>query len=217
MSASRLTLADERGFTLIELMVTISVGMVVLFAILGASDMFARSAAVTDKTTAAQEAARVTVRSMVHVMRQARSVTGQTTPIAGSPTRSDLVVAAYVPTTIGDEAAGWVRYCATADAHPSLVMGIRVGDAYAAPGACSAANTANGWQHTAVLNGTLQDSARLFDYTTSTCTGAACPAPNAADISAVGIRVAVGTSPEAATTFNSVVRDAVSFRNRSST
>ena len=51
-------MADERGFTLIELLVTVSVSIVVLFAILGASEIFARSAAVTDKTTAAQDAAR---------------------------------------------------------------------------------------------------------------------------------------------------------------
>lgn len=217
MSASRSRLRDERGFTLVELLMTMSLALVVLFAILGAADMFARSAGVADKQTAAQDTARATVRSMVSTMRQARPVAGQTTPIAGTPTRTDLVVAAYVPTTTGTEEAGWVRYCSTSDPQPSLIMGSRVGDAYAPPGTCSATDTTNGWQHVVVLKQVLHDAGHLFDYTTSTCTGATCPAPNVADIMSVGIRVAVGTSPEAAARSNSVVRDAVSFRNRSST
>jgi len=209
--------ADQRGFTLVEMLVTMSLALIVLFAILGASDMFARSAAITDKTTAAQDSARATVRSMVHVLRQGRMVTGSSTPIAGTPTRTDLVVATYVTTTSGTEEAGWVRYCATSDARPSLVMGTRVGDAYLPAGTCSASDATNSWTHGVVLAGTLQDSGSLFDYTTSGCTGATCPPPTVADIQSVGIRVAVGTSPEAAAKFNSIVRDAVSFRNRSHT
>lgn len=217
MSRVRATLADEGGFTLIEVLVTIAISMVVLSAILGASEIFARSASVTDKTTAAQDAARATVRSMVHELRQARQLSTATTPIGGTPTRTDLVVATYVTSSAGAEVAGWVRYCATADAHPSLVMGTREVDAYAAPGTCSASDTTNGWKHSVMLQGTLQDAAKLFDYTTNPCSVASCATPTVADIQSVGIRVAVGTSPEAAATFNSVVRDAVSFRNRSST
>jgi type II secretory pathway pseudopilin PulG len=222
MSRPRTRLRDERGFTLVELLVTSSLAIVVLFAILGASDMFARSAGIADKTTEAQDSARATVRSMVNVLRQARAIcpavcppASLSTPIGGTPTRSDLVVAAYV-TTAGVDQPGWVRYCATSDAHPSLVMGTLVGAAYLAPGACSATNTANGWHHSVMLKGTLQDSGRLFDYAYNPCVTAPCSTA-VADIQSVGIRVAVGTSPTAAATLNSVVRDAVSFRNRSST
>lgn len=221
MSARRRACADERGFTLVELLVTMAVGMMVLIAILGAFEIFARSAVVTDKTTAAQDAARVAVRNLVTVMRQGRVATGQTTPIpTGTPTRSDLVVAAYVASATNPTPgalAGWVRYCASTTGSPSsLVVGVRVGDAYAAPGPCSATDTTNGWRHAVVLQGTLQAPGRLFDYTTNACTGAACTAPAGPDIQTVGIRVAVGTSPAAGAAFNSVVHDAVSFRNRSS-
>lgn len=217
MSVPRTRLGDERGFTLVELLVTSSLAIVVLFAILGASEMFARSASIADKTTEAQDSARATVRSMVNVLRQARAIcattcppASPTTPIGGTPTRSDLVVAAYL-TTSGVEQAGWVRYCATSDPHPSLVMGTLVSGTYLPAGACSATNTANGWHHTVMLKQTLQDSARLFDYAYNPGSAAV------ADIQSVGIRLAVGTSPTAAATHNSVVRDAVSFRNRSST
>lgn len=220
LSARRVA-ADERGFTLIEVLVTMAVGIVVLFAILGAFDVFSRSAAVTDRATAAQDAARATVRNLVIVMRQGRVASGQTTPIpVGTPTRSDLVIAAYVGSATSPTPgalAGWVRYCAaTTGSQSSLVVGVRVGDAHLAPGPCAAGDTTNGWYHAVVLNGTLQAPGRLFDYTTSACTGAACALPAGPAIQSVGIRVAVGTSPTAGAEFNSIVHDAVSFRNRSS-
>lgn len=208
-------LRDERGFTLVELLVTMSAAIVVLFAILGAADMFARSAVIGDRTTDAQDVARVTVRGMVHELRQGRRPGGQTSPIAPvTQSRTDLVVATWVPTTGGGEAAGWVRYCATGASPASLVMGTRIGDGYLAPGACSVADTSNGWQHQTIVDRRLQNPERLFDYW---CAGVACATPNGADVQSVGIRVAIGTSPQATEQFNSVVRDAVSFRNRSTT
>ena len=221
MSRHRIDLADERGFTLVELLVTMSMAVVVLFAVLGASDVFVRSAAIADKTTDAQDAARKAVRTMVHELRQGRVPSvpaGQISPLAPAPqSRTDLVVATYVATAGGGEALGWVRYCATTGPGASLIVGTRVGDAYMAPGACAATDATNGWQHSTMLDGTLQEPERLFDYTTSACTGAGCPAPNGPDVESVGIRVAVGTSPDATARYNSVVRDAVSFRNRRST
>ncbi|CAN5274814.1 hypothetical protein BH20ACT16_BH20ACT16_04900 [soil metagenome] len=220
MSVRRIA-ADERGFTLIELLVTMAVSIVVLFAVLGAFEVFSTSAAVADKTTAAQDAARANVRNLVIVMRQGRVASGQTTPIPiGTPTRSDLVVAAYVASATSAAPGalpGWVRYCAaTTGSQSSLIVGVRVGDVYAPPGACSAGDTTNSWSHAVVLNGTLQNPEQLFDYTTSACTGATCSPPAGPDVQTVGIRLAVGTKPGANETFNSVVRDAVSFRNRSS-
>lgn len=219
MTARRVA-ADERGFTLVEMLVTMVVGVMVLFAILGAFEVFTRSAVVTDRTTAAQDAARASVRNLVIIMRQGRVATGQTTPVpTGTPTRSDLVVAAYVSAaTVASPGAlpGWVRYCAaTSGSQSSLVVGVRVGDAHLAPGPCSAGDTTNGWRHAVVLDGTLQNPQQLFDYTSSSCTGGTC-LPAGPDIQSVGIRVAVGTQPGATETFNSVIRDAVSFRNRSS-
>ena len=173
------------------------------------------------QATAAQDAARATVRNLVIVMRQGRVATGQTTPIpTGTPTRSDLVVAAYVTSATDARPGplpGWVRYCAaTSGGRSSLVVGVRVGDTHLAPGPCVAGDATNGWHHGVVLDGTLQDPSRLFDYTTRFCTGGTCPLPSGPDVESVGIRIAVGTSAGATASFNSVVRDAVSFRNRSS-
>lgn len=211
-------LGGEHGFTLVELLVTMSLAMVLLFAILGASDLFNKSAVIADKTTAAQDTARMTVREMVHVLRQARSVGTPGSVIGGSPTRSDLVVATYVTSATNPAPGslpGWVRYCATSSG--SLVVGVVASDAYVAPGACAAGDTPGGWHQTVALDRLLQDPTHLFDFTTSACTGGSCPLPNGADVEAVGVRLAIGTGPGADARYSSVVRDAVSFRNRSST
>jgi Tfp pilus assembly protein PilW len=212
-------LRDERGFTLVEVTVTMGLAVIVLLAILGASEIFGTSARTIDRAAGAQDSARATVRSMVATLRQGRFAPGQTSPIpAGwTPSRSDLTIAAYVNSSGGTATTpGWVRYCAaTSGSRSSLVMGVRAGNAYAAPGTCSATDTTNGWTHTVVLDRTLLTATRLFDFTSSACTGATC-LPAAAQVQAVGIRVAVGTSREVDGSFNSVVRDAVSFRNRSS-
>ena len=214
----RRALRDERGFTMVEILVTMAVAIVVLFAILGASEIFGTSVSTIDSAAGAQDSARTTVRTMVATMRQARFAPGQTSPIpaAWSPSRSDLTFAAHIPTTSGTGTQpGWVHYCTiTSGTQSSLVMGVRSGDAYQAPGACSPTDTTNGWTHSLVLDRTLQDPGKLFDFSSSSCTGSAC-LPTGPAVQSVGIRLAVGTSREAAGTFNSVVRDAVSFRNRS--
>lgn len=225
----RAALRDERGFTLIEVLITASVGIVVLFAILGASEIFGKSVTTVDRTAGAQDTARTTMRTMVATMRQARfappiaPATEWTSPIsaASAPSRNNLTFAAYVPSASGAATEkGWVHYC-TVDSgtQSSLVMGVRTGDAFVAPAAtCSVADTTNGWSHRLVLDRTLRNPEKLFDYTASTCT-VTVPAtdclPAAANVQTVGIRLIVGTSQVSAGTFSSVVRDAVSFRNRS--
>ncbi len=213
----RAALRDERGFTLIEVMITASIGVVVLFAILGASEIFGKSVTTVDRTAGAQDTARTNLRSMVATMRQARFAPGQTSPIPATwtPSRSDLTMATYVTTAGGALTPGWTRYCAvTSGTQSSLIVGVRAGTAYQAPGTCSASDTTNGWTHTLVVDRTLLNPGTLFDFTASTCTASPC-LPAGPDVQAVGIRLAIGTSRESAGTFSSVVRDAVSFRNRS--
>jgi prepilin-type N-terminal cleavage/methylation domain-containing protein len=211
---------DERGYTLIELLVTMSVGMIVLFAILNAADIFQRSANTASNVAGAQDTARAQVREIVTFLRQGRVATGQSTPIPTqwTPSRSDLTVAAYVAgPALADpgDTAGWIRYCTiTSGTQSTLLVGVRVGDAYAAPGACSPADTTNGWAYQRVAAGTLRNASRLFDFTSASCTGGTC-LPAAAAVETVGINLALA-STSGASSPASVIRNAVSFRNRSS-
>ncbi len=207
--------SDEHGFTLVELLVTMMVTTIVLFAILGASDTFLKQTKTADNTAAAQDAAREAMRDMVAFLRQGRTPTGQTTPIPAqwTPSRSDLTAAAYVTSATNPTpgtVAGWIRYCASSG---SLIVGVRAQDAYSAPGTCTAGSV-NGWHQSVVVDGALRDTNKLFDFTSDACTGSAC-LPSGSAVRAVGIRLAIGTSEGSAAAALSVVRDAVSFRNGS--
>jgi prepilin-type N-terminal cleavage/methylation domain-containing protein len=220
MSRTRSVTRDERGFTLVELLVAMSVGMIILFAILGAADLFQRTTKDASDVSQAQDVSRTQVRDMVTFLRQGRIATGQGAPIPTqwTPSRSDLTIAAYVAgagSAVPGETAGWVRYCAAvAGAQATLIVGVRLGDTYAAPGTCSASDTTNGWAQTSVAAGTLRDPTHLFDYTSAACTGGAC-LPAAAAVETVGINLQLAAKPTS-TAVASIVRNAVSFRNRSS-
>lgn len=219
--------ADD-GFTLVELLVTMSLAVVVLLAILQGADLFQRTTKTASDTSQAQDTARATMRQVVQTLRQARLPTGQSVPVAAAstPTRSDLVVAAYVTGTANPapgELPGWVRYCASADGR-SLLVGVLAAATYAGPGTCAASTTTNGWRYGLLVDGTLRDSGKLFDYQSGTCVGgrtigSAGPAtcsPPATGITAIGIRLAIArtTSNAAGST---IVRNAVGLRNGSPT
>ncbi len=210
---------DERGASLVELVVTMAIATVVLIAIFSGIDAFTKAAKTADNEARAQDDARRTIDQIVHQLRQARVAAGQTSPIPTGWTisRSDLVVATYVTSATNatpGSTKGWVRYCtSTVGTSVSLIAGVRAGDTYAAPGACAAGDTTNGWTQIKLINGTLQGASTLFDYQSTTCIGSSCT-PAAADVRTVGINLAVGTAAGAGPAHRSLVRDAVSFRNR---
>lgn len=214
---------DQAGFTLVELLVTMVIAMIVLFATLQSADLFGSSAKRGNDVTAAQDAARQRVRDLVSFMRQGRVATGQTTPIPSqwAPSRSDLTVAAYLASATSPspgEVAGWVRYCTvTTGQATSLLIGVRAGDAYAAPGACAVNDTTNGWLYGVAVKDLIQAPSRLFNFTSTACIGTAAAAclPAGIAVSTVGVQLAIAPSV-GATTLGSVITDAVSFRNRSS-
>lgn len=215
---------DDAGFTLIELLVTMSIAMIVLFAVLQGADVFARGAKVGNDRAQAQDTARTTVRQVVQTLRQARLPAGQSTPVATatSPSRQDLTVGAWV-TGAGNpapgSAPGWLRYCVTSDGR-SLLVGVLSGAAYAPSGACAANNTSNGWSYSTLVDGVLRDGAQTFDLSSGACSGglltgssnAMSCTPGPASITTVGIRIAIAPTLDAMTP-TSVVRDAANLRN----
>jgi prepilin-type N-terminal cleavage/methylation domain-containing protein len=92
---SRRGLADEAGFTLVELLVAMTLSLIVLFALLQTFDAFSTSAARQTRVTDASDQVRRTMDSVVHDLRQA-----QTIEVAGP---NDLVY------TVTDAAAHTVR------------------------------------------------------------------------------------------------------------
>ncbi|MDO9407196.1 PilW family protein [Patulibacter sp.] len=228
MSASverRSLVTEDSGFSLIELLVTMLVAMIVLFAILQGSEVFARGAKRVDDATKAQDAARTTMRTIVGSVRDGRLPTAAEAGLAAQPTTpirvanaatGDLVVATSVPSG-SSTVPGWTRYCA--DGSGSLVVGQRATAAFATPPTCGTAG--NGWTQGRVLDRTLvSDRAQVFDFSSGSCvagqvvgTGAAC-APAADTVTTVGIRLSVAGSA-GSTESRATIRNAVSVRNGS--
>lgn len=211
---------DDEGFSLLELLVAMAISTVVLLAILNSADLFTSSANRAGDASKAQESARRQLRSMVVFLRQGRIATGQTSviPSQWTPSRTDLTAAAYVASTtepIPGDVAGWVRYCVATnlDGDSSLIVGVRQGDTYVAPGACTVGSGPSGWIQSVAIKDRLAATTMLFNYASSTCAGATC-LPAGTAVSTVGIRMATAPA-HATTTLTTVLTDAVSFRNRS--
>jgi prepilin-type N-terminal cleavage/methylation domain-containing protein len=222
---TRLRRAARRddGLTLVELLVTMALASVVLFAILGASDILGSSTQDTGRVTDSQEVGRQVVRRITNDTRQAYTpATGAATPIV-SITRSQLVFAAAIASSTGGESNGWISYCA--DSAGSLFRGQLAAGSYVAPTGCGA-NT-SGWTFTRLVDRRVVSPTTLFSYTadaaytanncpqqaptTATPSPPAClPAPAA--VRAVGLRLAVSRRP-GSTSGAVVTRAAVSLRN----
>jgi hypothetical protein len=184
----------DEGFALVELLVTSSLALVVLLAILGALDVFSGTSSATARAPIAEETARATLRQMVDDLRQARVPTGETTPIDHTSTGAtgDLVAAAWLDDGTAAPRAGWLRYCVTADGR-SLVAARRYAAAWpGAPGACATTSTTDpalGWVARAIVPGSLVPGG-VFTFTSDACFGTtgSCP-PAATAVRAIGIRL----------------------------
>lgn len=215
-------LVADDGFTLVELLVTMFIATVVLFAVLQSADIFRRTTEAQSKTVDTQEQGRAALRTIVQDLREARPVTGASTPLVPTPPAAtaaadDLVIAAFVPTASG-RVAGWRRYCVSPSPGTTLYAGQRAADAYAAPGICGVPS--NGWTYTPLVIDRLRDGTKLFsfsadaDFVTHGCAVAsATPClPPAAAIRGVGVRLSIADTPSASAA--RVTTGAVSFRNR---
>jgi prepilin-type N-terminal cleavage/methylation domain-containing protein len=218
--------STDEGFTLVEVLVTMLIAVVVLFAILQSGQFLQRTTAASSRLTGAQEDSRRIMRDLTQEARQAADVSAGT---AAAPlvalSRSSLVFATVLEAA-GGSMAGWVRYCATPDGR--LLRGQRTvaPTAGEAASACGAAGA--GWAYGTVLDGALVDGARVFSFTASaTYAGAGCPQqpptasvpnpppclPPVDAVTGVGIRLAISDrSAEGPRTV--VTRGALSFRNR---
>jgi Tfp pilus assembly protein PilW len=222
VSAPAPTRSGEDGFSLIELIVTMAVAMIVLFAVLQSADVFAKTPTTANDRTEAQDAARVTVRQLVQSLRQARLPTGASTPVVRVTTGTTPEVVFASRSAAGADT--WSRVCVSADGR-SLVAGTLANPTYAAPStSCSAGDTTGGWAYSTLAANVLRDPATALTFDSASCVGgrqvagttgatagAACT-PTVAAITTVGIRLAVAAKA-ADTTSSSVVTDAVNLRN----
>ena len=188
----RRALRDERGFTLVEIIVTMTLALVVLFAILGASEIFG-----TSVTTVEQRGRRAGQRPHDHSQHGRHAAPGslRAGPDHPGPRLVDAVAQRPRDRGVRHDAAG------TGD-RAGLGALLRGRPAARSPRSSWASASATpiwrraparrptrptGGRHAVVLDRTLQGPAQLFDFSSSSCTGSPLPARRP-DVQAVGIR-----------------------------
>jgi prepilin-type N-terminal cleavage/methylation domain-containing protein len=216
-SRRRVGVEDDAGFTLVELLVTMSIAVVLLIAILQASEIFRSSSQASGRIADVQETSRQVLRTITSDLRQARSPAPGVTPLLNTDpgSRRDLIAAVYR----NDGSPGWVRYCVSAD-DQSLLVGQVAGLNFppGGPGPCAINAASSGWQYGPLVDGRLSDPDRLFDFTTDSCTGYATACTRiASKIRTVGIRLALRDSNATSGGRSIVTRGAVALRNAPAT
>ncbi|HEX6390157.1 MAG TPA: hypothetical protein VFZ89_11930 [Solirubrobacteraceae bacterium] len=140
----RARLADERGFTLAEQLVAMTVAVLVLGVVLLISQLFTTNAHTSGKLTQIEDESRRVMTQLVRAVRDAPTPTGARSPIA--VVRSgDLIFA-------GRSAAGadiWLRYCVGGTNNDTLVRGEtpRLSATLTDPGTVCPTASTGGWTY----------------------------------------------------------------------
>lgn len=157
--------AREAGFTVVELLVSMTVMLGVLFATLSAFDAFNSGVARNNRLTAAEDGARRTVARVVGILRGA----GAPAPVSGAQPATvirahgnDLVVRST--TWPGESAVGItgthvVRLCVDGAGRTLWLDGLRAGVAGPTDPGAACPSTATGWSHQPLETGVVNDAA----------------------------------------------------------
>jgi prepilin-type N-terminal cleavage/methylation domain-containing protein len=165
MSTPRL--GDERGFTLVELLVAMTIGMIVSFAVLGVFDGFNRGVASNSRLTDAQDSARREVSQMVAVLRVAGA------PASKTAAQVSMIVSAAANDVVfrstswpGENSTGTAagtyhtqRLCLDTATKTVWFDAIRAGAAGTTAPGSACPSTAAGWTHTAMARDVVNTTA----------------------------------------------------------
>jgi type II secretory pathway pseudopilin PulG len=164
-------LVAEEGFTLVELLVAMTVSIIVLLATLGALDAFNGGVAANNRLTDASDTARREVAEMVRVLRDG----GPPTPTSGAqPTTvvqagaNDLVFLSRSwpgESGIGSSSNHVERYCLNTTTRTLWFDGLKAGTSGSATPGAACPSTASGWTHRAIATDVLSSVANpIFAY-----------------------------------------------------
>ncbi len=183
-------LRDERGMTLVEQLITMTISIVVLFSVLQVADVFTAGSAASNKRTDAEDRMRGEMGVFVRTLREAPPVnaaaaTGSITPIIAARA-ADIVFRSP------REATGWLRYCTgpapgSATGNGALRVGTLSGT-YVDPGTSCPDGVSGAWTYGTVATG-LQETESLFAY--DVCPNVATVACDPATVGTVTMRIAM--------------------------
>jgi prepilin-type N-terminal cleavage/methylation domain-containing protein len=164
-------LAAEDGFSLIELLVAMTISVILLLATLGVLDAFNNGVAVNNRLSDAGDAARRDVASMVGVLRDA----GAPAPLTGAQATTVVQAGAndivFLSTSWPGESGIGVttnhveRYCLDTASRTLWFDGLKSGTAGSATPGAACPSTASGWTSRVVARNILNSVADpLFIY-----------------------------------------------------
>lgn len=182
-------LRGQDGFTLIETVLVMVIGVFVLGATLVVAEGFFQSSAVADRRTDDQDRLRRQVDTMVAAIRDAPPATGTTSPVLKAAA-NDLVVT----TGTNGAVSGYKRWCVTGG---TLRYGVLSSATYVDPGSSCTGAASGGWTYSIVSTAT-NASASLFSYTGCTPGAGYCATP--ATVGTIGIEVVRVESKDSRTT-----------------
>jgi prepilin-type N-terminal cleavage/methylation domain-containing protein len=145
--------AGEAGFTLIELMVAMTIGLMIAFVALTSFDAFGRGAATNNRVTDAEDNGRRDVATMVQILRDAGSpapVTGAIPPTVTRATANDIVFNSTAwPNESGNVSTGTntERLCLDTATKTVWFDGLRAGTPGPTDPGAACPSTAAGWTH----------------------------------------------------------------------
>ncbi|MGH2897542.1 MAG: PulJ/GspJ family protein, partial [Solirubrobacteraceae bacterium] len=167
-------LRREDGFTLVELLIAMSITLVLLFAALTSFDAFNTGAASTTRQTNAEDAARTTVNRIVGVLRNA----GAPTPVSGAQPATvitsqgnDLVfrTTAWPGESELDTGTHVGRMCLDTTTHVLWFDGLRSGAAGPTSPGSACPSAAAGWTHQPLATKIVNTAAQpVFRYGAAT-------------------------------------------------
>ncbi|MGI9096908.1 MAG: PulJ/GspJ family protein [Solirubrobacteraceae bacterium] len=167
---------DERGFTLVELLVAMTIGLIVSFAALSVFDGFNRGIASNHRLTDAQDSARREVAQMVGILRDsgapAPKAAAQPLSIVSAAANDVVFRSVSWPgeSTTGTTAGTYhtQRLCLDAAAKTVWFDGIRAGASGPTTPGSACPSAATGWTHTPMARNVVNTTALpLFRIGTS--------------------------------------------------
>lgn len=162
----------QDGLTLIEVLVTSTLAVIVLFAVLSVTDVFTSGSAANTRLTDAQDRIRTDMGALVRDLRDAppdnlSAAAGSITPIIRAA-QDDVVFRS--PRSSPE----WLRYCvgpnATTGAPNDALRVGRLTGSYTSPGSTCPAGSSNGWTYGDMVRTKLNSSQPTITYS---CAGAA--------------------------------------------
>ena len=214
-------LSDDRGFTLVELLVTMMIGMIGLGAVMTALEVLLRQSTASRQQAEAQDQARTAGDRLAVGLRNALASPGVAPSAVERAGAYDLVfqtVDPFATPTAGNRLGAMrVRYCLDATDPARGVLRVQaqrwsVAPAPAAPASTACSSATNGWDDSRVVATDLVNRIRLperpvFTYTPDTFTSLAA-------IQAIGMNLVVDRDPSATnTTGERQMTSGVSLRN----